>query len=208
MSYPARDAVRHLRKVEPRLGRLIDRFGPPALSRSRNSFRSLARAVIYQQISGSAARTIYGRFTALFPGPGFPAAAAVAAASIDELRTAGLSRQKATYVRELARAFASGDIAPRRFARMSDEEIAAALTRVKGIGQWSADMFLMFALNRPDVLPVGDLGVRKGMQTFFRLRELPDPDTMRRRAARWRPHRTAGAWYMWRILDPGGAEVV
>lgn len=208
MRYPARDAVRHLQRAEPKLAPLIDHFGPPSLVRTRNSFRSLARAIIYQQISGAAARTIFGRFVALFPGPGFPSAAAVAARSIDELRAAGLSRQKATYVREVARAFADRHIVPRRFGRMSDDEITAVLTRVNGIGPWSADMFLIFALNRTDVLPVGDLGVRKGMQAFFRLPKLPDPATMRRRAERWRPHRTAGAWYMWRILDPGGAEVI
>lgn len=197
----SRAALRHLRAADPRFAPLIEAHGPPQFSRTRNSFRSLARAIVYQQISGTAARAIYRRFLDLFEGSHFPTPEAVAALSVDELREAGLSRQKATYIREVALAFVDRRIVPRRFNRMSNAEISEVLTAVKGIGQWSADMFLMFALDRPDVLPVGDLGVQKGMARFLGLRELPTPDKMIARAEPWRPHRSAASWYMWRVID-------
>ena len=195
------DAIRHLIAAEPRFAPLIEAHGPPRFARTRNSFRSLTRAIIYQQISGSAASSIFGKFLGLFEGGRFPTPAAVAALSVDELREAGLSRQKATYIREVALAFVEKRIVPRRFNQMSNEEISAVLTSVKGLGQWSADMFLMFALNRPDVLPVGDLGVQKGMIKFFGLRKPPTAARMAERAEPWRPYRSAGAWYMWRVLE-------
>lgn len=201
MTIDSTRALRHLRGVEPRFRELIDAHGPPGYSRTRNSFRSLVRAIIYQQISGHAARSIHARFLALFESRGFPRPDQVAALDVDELREGGLSRQKATYIREVARAYVNGEIVPRRFKAMSDDDISAALTRIKGVGEWSAHMFLMFALNRPDVLPVGDLGVRKGMQRFYDLDELPAPAEMVERAGPWRPWRSVGSWYMWRVLE-------
>lgn len=194
-------AMRHLRSAEPRLRPLIERHGPPRLQRTRNSFQSLARSIIYQQLSGKAAATIYRRFLQLFPTRRFPTTAAVSEMPLARLRAAGLSGQKAEYLHALARKYLQGDIQPRRFNHMSGPEITAILTQVKGIGPWTADMFLIFALNRPDVMPVGDLGVRKGMQRLCALPALPNPETMRREAAPWQPFRSAASWYLWRLLD-------
>ncbi len=194
-------AMRHLRRADPRLRPLIERHGLPRLQRTRNSFQSLARSIIYQQLSGKAAATIYRRFLELFPTHRFPTPAAVRSMPVARLRSAGLSGQKTTYLLALAQKYQQGAIRPRRFNQMSAAEITEMLTQVKGIGPWTVDMFLIFALNRPDVLPVGDLGVRKGMQRMCALAALPDAETMRRVAAPWRPFRSAASWYLWRILD-------
>jgi len=186
---------------------LIAQYGPPRLRRTRNAFQSLAQAIIYQQLSGKAAGTILGRFVSLYPERRFPRPADVLATPFVQLRSAGLSGQKASYLQDLAAKYADGTLQPRRFARMSDEEIGQALILVKGIGQWSVDMFLIFAPNRPDVLPVGDLGVRKGLQRFFHLPALPLPDEMRRLAEPWQPYRSVGTWYMWRVVEAGTPQV-
>jgi len=185
-------ALRHLRRAHPELRGLISQHGPPDLRRTRDALESLTRAIVYQQLSGKAAATIYGRFRALYPESGgrFPEPAAIAATPVAALRAAGLSSGKAA-------------IDARRFGRMTDGDIIELLTQVKGIGEWTAHMFLIFGLNRPDVLPVGDLGVRRGMQTFFRLRGLPAPARMERLAAPWKPYRSIGSWYMWRVKADG-----
>lgn len=193
-------ALRHLRRVDPELRRLIGAHGPPRLAPSRNHLQSLTRAIIYQQLSGKAAATIYRRFLDLFDGR-FPDAGAIAAVSPARLRRAGLSAAKATYVRDLASRFAAGEVDPRRFRRMSDEALVELLTAIKGIGRWSVHMFLLFGLNRPDVLPVGDLGVRRGMQLRFGLPDLPLPGDMEALAAPWRPYRSIASWYMWRVVE-------
>lgn len=193
-------ALRHLRRADPELAPLIRRHGPPGFRRTRDPFGSLARAIVYQQLSGSAAGTIHGRFLDLFGGRS-PTPAELLAVPVDRLRAVGLSRGKASFLHDLAAHFADGRVDPRRFGRASDQEIAAMLMAVKGIGPWSVDMFLMFALTRPDVLPVGDLGVRKGMQLHFRLRTLPDAARMQRLAEPWRPFRSAASWYMWRRIE-------
>lgn len=193
-------ALRHLRRVDPELRRLIGTHGPPRLVPSRNHLQSLTRAIIYQQLSGKAASTIYGRFLDLFGGR-FPDAAAIVGMPATRMRGAGLSQAKAAYVRDLAGRFASGHVDPRRFRRMSDEDLVELLTAIKGIGRWSVHMFLLFGLNRPDVLPVGDLGVRRGMQLRFRLPALPAPRDMEALAAPWRPYRSIGSWYMWRVVE-------
>lgn len=183
---------------------LIDRYGAPPLSRSRDTFGSLGRAIVYQQLSGNAAGTIYRRLLELFGNRRrFPRPPQILATSEADLRSVGLSRAKASFLHDLARHFDDGRIVPRRFRRASNEEIAAALTQVKGVGPWSVDMFLIFALNRPDVLPVGDLGIRKGMQGYFRKRSLPEAPAMRRMAEPWRPYRTVASWYMWRVAEDG-----
>ena len=197
----AYDAIRHLRRAEQRLVPLIELHGPPQLRRTRNSFQSLARSIIYQQLSGKAAATIYRRFLQLFPTRRFPSPEVMRTVTVARLRSAGLSMQKASYMHALAQTYLKGDIRPRRFSQMTDAEITATLTKVKGIGPWTADMFLIFALNRPDVLPVGDLGVRKGMQRLYDLPVLPDAQTMRRLATPWQPFRSAATWYLWRLLD-------
>ena len=194
-------AVRHLRRAEPRLHPLIERYGPPRLRRKRNSFHALAHSIIYQQLSGKAAQTIYKRFLQLFPTRSFPSPEAVHAMPISRLRSAGISRQKATYLHILAQTYIRGIIKPRTFGQMSDAEIKSVLTQLKGIGPWTADMFLMFSLNRPDILPVGDLGIQKGMQRLYQLPTLPDATDMRRLASPWQPFRSAGSWYLWRLVD-------
>jgi len=193
--------LRHLRAADPALRPLIDRHGAPTFRRTRDPFASLGRAIIYQQLSGKAAGTIHGRFLALFDGGRFPGPAELLAVSPEQLRSVGLSRGKASFLLDLAAKFADGTVDPRRFARMGDAEIGDLLMAVKGIGPWSVDMFLMFGLTRPDVLPVGDLGVRKGMQLHFRLRALPAAARMEKLAAPWRPYRSLASWYMWRRVE-------
>lgn len=195
-------ALAHLRTADPRLGPIIERHGQPTIAPTRDTLVALARAIVYQQLSGKAAATIWGRFLGLFPRRRFPSAAALLATDDAQLRAAGLSRAKAAALKDLARHVVDRKLVPARLPTATDAEIAAMLLPVRGIGPWSVDMFLMFALARPDVLPVGDLGIRKGMQQHFRLRALPTPDRMLQLAAPWRPYRTVAAWYMWRLLEP------
>lgn len=182
---------------------LIARHGAPALRRTRNSFESLGRAIIYQQLSGQAAGTIYGRFLALYPRNRFPRPAQLAATTAEVLRGVGLSRAKVAALHDLASKFGHGSVQPRRFGRMDEQALRQMLTQIRGIGPWSVDMFLIFGLLRPDVLPVGDLGVRKGMQLYFGLPDLPMPADMHALAAPWQPYRSVASWYMWRVVENG-----
>jgi DNA-3-methyladenine glycosylase II len=163
-------------------------------------FDALVRSIVYQQLSGKAAATIHGRVLTLV-GDGAEAPRRIVAASHDDLRAAGLSNAKARYVRNLAEHVLDGSLSVEALHEMEDDEIIAALTQVKGIGRWSAQMFLMFRLGRPDVLPELDLGVQKGIQKAYRLRKLPTPAQVLRRGAKWAPYRTIASWYMWRILE-------
>lgn len=196
-------ALRHLRAADPRLGPVIDRHGPPAMATAptHDPLRALARAIVYQQLSGKAAGTIWARWLAGYPRRRFPSAAAILATPVEALRAAGLSAAKGAALHDLAARVVARRLAPRRLAALPDAEVAAALLPVRGLGPWTVDMFLMFALGRPDVLPVGDLGVRKGLRRHFGLRALPDPARMRRLAAPWAPFRSAAAWYMWRVAE-------
>ena len=194
-------ALRHLRAVDPTLAPVIDAHGPPALAPTTNPVQSLARAIVSQQLSGKAADTIWGRFRALYPRARFPAPAAILATPLERLRGAGLSGAKAAAIQDLARHVVERRLVPARLPTATDDDVAAMLLPIRGIGPWSVHMFLMFALVRPDVLPVGDLGVRKGMQRHFRLRALPTPERMTALAAPWRPFRSVASWYMWRLLE-------
>lgn len=195
-------SLRHL-KADPYLGSFVIRHGPIIHRRahSRGTFRALAESIIYQQLSGKAADSICRRFVALFPKKSFPTPGDVLRASAKLLRSAGLSNQKARYVKDLAQKSKDGTIAPRRFSKMTDEEVVAHVTTVKGIGEWTAHMFLMFTLSRPDILPTGDLGIRKGFQKLFGLRSLPNSARMHKLAAPWQGHRTLACFYLWRLLD-------
>jgi DNA-3-methyladenine glycosylase II len=193
-------ALAHLRLADPRLAPVIARHGPPPLRATADPFRSLARAIVYQQLTGRAAQTIFARLLGLFGGR-LPRPAALAATPVARLRTAGLSAAKAAALRDLAGHFADGRVRAARLRRADEAQVRAALLPVRGVGPWTIDMFLIFGLVRPDVLPVGDLGVKKGMQRHFRLRGLPDPGRMERLAAPWRPYRSIGAWYMWRVVE-------
>jgi DNA-3-methyladenine glycosylase II len=194
-------AVLHLQTVDKKLAPVIERHGHPTIVPTTNAVHSLARAIVSQQLSGKAADTIWGRFVALYPGAKFPKPAALLATPDTALRAAGLSGAKSAALKDLARHVIEKKLVPARLGVATDDEIAAMLLPVRGIGPWSVDMFLMFALARPDVLPVGDLGIRKGMQRHFGLRKLPEPDRMTKLAAPWRPFRSVAAWYMWRLLE-------
>jgi DNA-3-methyladenine glycosylase II len=196
-----RRAVSSICRSDPELRPVVREHGHPELSRTRNAFASLGRAIIYQQLSGKAAGTIFSRFKALYPGRSFPRPEELAATSVETLRSVGVSRQKASYLLDLAARFASGEIQSRRLLRAGEDEVRATLTAVKGIGDWSVDMFLIFGLVRPDVLPTGDLGVRKGMQRYFSLDELPEAELMRELARPWEPYRSLASWYMWRVAE-------
>jgi 3-methyladenine DNA glycosylase/8-oxoguanine DNA glycosylase len=198
---PWAGAEEHLARVDPRLGPLVRSLGPCTLSLERDRFRSLAEAILYQQLAGSAAAVIVRRVRALYPGRRFPTAGMLAATPAARLRSAGVSPQKARSLKELARAVEEGRVDFRRLARAPDEEVVATLTEVHGIGRWTAEMFLIFSLGRPDVWPVDDYGVRKGVQRLLGQKSLPARSRMLRVAEPWRPHRSAAAWYMWRSLD-------
>jgi DNA-3-methyladenine glycosylase II len=197
-----RRAVNHLRRVDPKLAAVIDQVGPCTLQPAEHlsHFTAITRSIVYQQLSGKAAATIYGRFAALFEND-TPVAHRLLAMPEDELRAVGLSRQKTTYLRSLAEHVHSGALPIDALHTMSDDDIVAALTAVKGIGRWTAQMFLMFRLGRPDVLPDLDLGIQKGIQKAYRLRKLPTPKRVLEIGAKWAPYRTVASWYLWRLLD-------
>jgi DNA-3-methyladenine glycosylase II len=196
----------------------IDKGKLRPLKPSKNAFASLMRSVIYQQLSGKAAASIERKFFALFDpavlkktsvrgtviATKFPKPEAVLKLTDAQFRSAGVSGQKAKYLRDLAAKFLDGTIIPKKFPKMSDDEIIEHLTRVKGIGVWTAHMFLIFALNRPNVLPVGDLGVRKGFQKAFRLRALPDERKMRTLAKAHEGEHTYLALHLWSVVDDAG----
>lgn len=192
-------AIAHLRAADAKLAPLIDQHGHPTIAPQRRVVLSLARAITSQQLSGSAARTIFRRVLALY-GNRFPKPEAILATADRDLRAAGLSGAKTAALKDLARHVVERRLVPARLVAAPDDVVAATLLPIRGIGPWSVDMFLMFALARPDVLPVGDLGIRKGMQRHFGLRKLPEPDRMVALAEPWRPFRTAASWYMWRLL--------
>lgn len=194
--------TRHLRRVDLRLARVIDQVGPCTLRPRGRIYDSLFRSVLYQQLAGSAAAAIERRVCAAFGGR-LPSAADFLRAQGAPLLQAGLSRRKLSYLRDLASAFAAGRLRPQALARLGDDDLVRAVTTVRGVGEWTAHMLLIFSLGRPDVLPVGDYGVRKGMQRLYRLRRLPEPRTMERIAAPWRPYRSIGSWYIWRSIDGG-----
>ncbi|HEY2524347.1 MAG TPA: DNA-3-methyladenine glycosylase [Candidatus Binataceae bacterium] len=200
LSY-AREAMAHLSAADPVLARVIDAVGPLEIELRRERFQALGRAIIFQQLAGAAAHTIYTRFVALFPGRRFPAPRQVLDALAEDLRRAGLSRQKSLYLKDLAAHVENGTLSFHRFSGMDDEEIILDLTRVHGIGRWTAEMFLIFNLGRPDVLPVDDLGVRNAARRLYRMRKMPDAKRLRALAERWRPYRSAASWYLWRSGD-------
>jgi DNA-3-methyladenine glycosylase II len=201
----AEAALNFLRAGDPVLGRIIEQVGPLTITHRRERFPALVRAIIFQQLAGRAALAIYQRFVDIVGGGRFPTPAKVLAASEDDLRRAGLSRGKMTYIRDLAEHVRDGRLSFRRFAGMNDEEIIADLTRVRGIGRWTAEMFLMFNLRRPDVLPVDDLGFRNAVAGAYGLAKPPTAKELKAFGERWRPYRTAAVWYLWqstRVITP------
>lgn len=194
-----RRAVLHLREADPVLRRIVDRIGPCRLRVYRDPhFPHLVSTICYQQLAGAAAAAIHGRVVALCGGP--PRPEHILTMTDAQLRGAGLSRQKIAYLRDLATKVEDG-LPLHRLSGMSEEAVTAALTSVKGIGRWTAELYLMFRLGRRDILPVDDYGVRKAMQKAWRKRALPKPDWMRKTAEPWRPWRSVASWYLWQSID-------
>jgi 3-methyladenine DNA glycosylase/8-oxoguanine DNA glycosylase len=197
-------ACRHLSDADPMLGALIERVGPCLLRprRTQSLFAAVARAIVYQQLSGSAAATILGRVQALYAPKRFPTPRDILATPPERLRAAGLSTAKTAALRDLAERSLDGTVPMMRRVRlMDDEEVIERLVQVRGVGRWTAEMLLMFRLGRGDVLPVSDLGIRKGFALTFGNRRLPAAITIERRAERWRPYRSVACWYLWRALE-------
>jgi DNA-3-methyladenine glycosylase II len=199
-----RKALNHLKKSDPVMREIIERIGPYKIEYREPVFQTLVASIVYQQLSGKAALTIFNRLKAAAKDD------PITPESILRLRPArmrklGLSVQKLTYIRELARMTRDGEINFERCQTIEDGEVVEHLTRVKGIGVWTGQMFLMFALRRHNVLPTGDLGIRAAMKKAYGLKDLPKPDEMERIAAAWRPYCTVASWYLWRSLDNVGA---
>jgi 3-methyladenine DNA glycosylase/8-oxoguanine DNA glycosylase len=204
------DALRHLRRVDPVMAQLIRRAGPftPTAERRRGPYEALVRAVAHQQLTGKAAQTILDRFVMLYGGDTYPSPEQLIATPDHYLRGVGFSRAKTVALKDIAAKTQDGTIPERqRLARMKDETIIERLTEARGVGRWTVEMFLMFTLGRPDVLPVDDYGIRNGFARAFRRRELPAPADVEKRGVRWKPYRTVASWYLWRALElpRGGA---
>jgi DNA-3-methyladenine glycosylase II len=195
------NAQKHLKKVDPILSKIIGRVKLTERKAHKRYFESLCVAIINQQLSGKAAATIEKRFTSLFKGAGFPSPRQVLLKSDAKLRTAGLSFQKIGYIKSLAKLVDAGKINFRKFAKLSDEEIIEILTQVKGIGRWTAEMFLMFCLNRPDVFSHGDLGLKNAVKKWYKLDKDRHSKKYHQLINSWSPHRTAAARYLWASLD-------
>ncbi|MFP8882021.1 MAG: DNA-3-methyladenine glycosylase 2 family protein [Myxococcota bacterium] len=195
-----RRAARHLRRCDPLLGALIQKVGPCRIEVRGDPYRELIRAIVYQQLAGAAAGAILGRLKRRFQGR-IPKPDTLLATDAAYLRSDGLSRQKIAAVYAVAEAFANGSLSNRRLYRMDAASVVAAVTEVKGIGEWTAHMLLMFSLGRPDILPVGDYGVRQGARILYDLEDLPDRKTLQTLTERWRPYRSIGSWYLWRATE-------
>ena len=193
-------ALTHLSRVDPILKSIITRVGSYGIEYREPTFQTLVRAIVYQQLSGKAAKTIYDRLAAATKAePLTPEA--ILKLRPARMRTLGLSKQKIAYIRGLARMTRDGEVSFERCAALEDPAVIEHLTQVKGVGVWTVHMFLLFALRRHDVLPTGDLGVRVAMKRAYELAELPSPAEMERIAESWRPYRSVAVWYLWRSLD-------
>ncbi len=194
-----RKALLHLQKSDPILAEIIVRVGPYKIRHDVPDFRSVARAIVYQQLHGKAAATIFSRLLALTGDPITPEG--ILKLTIEQMRGAGLSKQKLSYLRDLAERTHRGELNFERMLEMTDEEVIAELTQVKGIGVWTAHMFLMFALKRPNVLPVGDLGIQTAIKKHYKKRKPLKAHHMEKIAKCWEPYRSVACWYLWRSLD-------
>jgi DNA-3-methyladenine glycosylase II len=202
-----RASVRHLKRVDPVLAQVIEAVGPCRIQlRTEGShYQALVRSIIYQQLSGKAAGTILARFNALYGGT--PEPHAVLATTDEQLRAVGLSRQKIGYLRDLSSKVLSGALPLDAVHDMDDDDLIEHLVQVKGIGRWTAQMFLMFRLGRRDVLPELDLGIQNAIRRAYRKRKRPAPKDVRKIGAKWSPHSTVACWYLWRSLDNGDGQL-
>jgi DNA-3-methyladenine glycosylase II len=200
-----RSAIKHLKKSDPVLAGIIQRVGPYAIEYREPSFESLVRSIVYQQLSGRVASVIFGRLHAAVlkyqPGQEQLTPEGIMRLRPEKMRKLGLSGQKTLYIRELAKHTKRGSIVFENLPDAEDALVIEHLTRVKGIGVWTAQMFLMFALRRTDVLPVADLGIRSAMKKAYGLEDLPKPEEMERIASAWKPYTSVACWYLWRSLE-------
>jgi 3-methyladenine DNA glycosylase/8-oxoguanine DNA glycosylase len=194
-----RKAINHLKKCDPVLRGIIERVGPFRMEYGLPQFSSLAEAIVYQQLNGRAAETIFKRFASLAGDPLTPEG--ILKLSDEQLRGVGLSKQKSAYLKDLAQKTAAGVLDFSKLPELPDEEVIEHLTQVKGIGVWTAHMFLIFSLRRLNVLPTGDYGVQMALKRHYRKRKLPKPKDMEKIARAWEPYRSVACWYMWRSLD-------
>ncbi|MFZ0807858.1 MAG: DNA-3-methyladenine glycosylase [Candidatus Sulfotelmatobacter sp.] len=194
-----RKAINHLKKSDPVLRGIIERVGPFRMEFGPPEFCSLAESIVYQQLNGKAAATIWQRFEAVAGDPLTPEG--ILKLTEEQMRGVGLSKQKSSYLKDLAAKTAAGLLDFSRLPELSDEDVIEHLTQVKGIGVWTAHMFLIFTLRRPDVLPTGDYGVQAAIKRHYRKRKLPKPEVMEKIARCWSPYRSVACWYLWRSLD-------
>jgi DNA-3-methyladenine glycosylase II len=198
------EALRHLRRVDPVMAQLIRRAGPYLVKAERGTgaYEALVEAVAHQQLTGKAARTILGRFYALYGTDCCPEPARLVGTPDEALRGCGFSRAKSAALKDIAAKALDGTIPPRRaLARMKDAAIIARLIEARGVGRWTVEMFLMFTLGRPDVLPVDDYGIQNGYRIAYGKPRLPKPKALAKFGERWAPYRTTAAWYLWRAVD-------
>lgn len=194
-----RKAIDHLKKSDPVLCAIIERVGPCRMEFGPPEFHSLAEAIIYQQLNGKAAVTIFKRFAALAGEP--LTAQGVLKLSEAQMRSVGLSRQKSSYLRDMAERAVRGELDFSSLPEMTDDEVIKHLTQVKGVGVWTAHMFLMFTLRRPNVLPTGDYGIQMAIRKHYKKRKLPKPEQMDKIAKPWEPYRSVACWYLWKSMD-------
>jgi DNA-3-methyladenine glycosylase II len=194
-----RQAINHLKKSDPVLRAIIERIGPFRMEYGPPEFHSLAEAIVYQQLNGKAAVSIFKRFAALAGDPLTPEG--ILKLTNEQLRSVGLSKQKSSYLRDMAERAISGQLDFGKLHEMSDEEVIKHLTQVKGVGVWTAQMFLMFTLKRPNVLPTGDFGVQMAIKRHYNKRKLPKPAQMEKLAKPWEPYRSIACWYLWKSMD-------
>jgi DNA-3-methyladenine glycosylase II len=194
-----RKALLHLRKSDPVMRAIIERIGPCKMQFGEPVFHSLAEAIVYQQLNGKAAVTIFKRFAALAGDPLTPKG--ILKLTPEKMRSVGLSKQKTSYLFDMAERAHRGELDFSRLSEMSDDQVIEHLTQVKGVGVWTAHMFLMFTLRRPNVLPIGDYGVRTAIMKHYKKRKLPKPELMERIAKPWVPYRSVACWYLWQSLD-------
>ncbi len=195
-----------LLKKDKNMQVLINKFGWPDFNPRQDYFQSLLRSIVFQQLSGKAAQTIYERFVNLIPKTSNLCPNEVLKLDKEEMRKAGLSFRKIDYVRNLADYFENNSFHKKDVEKMSDQEISKELIQIKGIGQWTVDMFLMFTLNRADILPCKDLGIQKGIMKILNMNNLPSKKEMENCSRKWRPYRTIACWYLWRMVDDKFAQ--
>ena len=201
MTINIEDALKHLADSDSRFSKLIKKFDKPDFEPQGNYLKSLVRSIIYQQLSGKSTFAIYSRLLKLFPVNHFPDPNELLLISDRTYRDIGLSKQKTIYIKEIAKAFKSNTVQSDKLKEMTNDQIRSGLIKIKGVGPWTIDMFLIFTLNRPDILPTGDLGIQKGYMVFFNIDFLPDKDYMIKNAEKWKPFRTVACWYLWKLVD-------